>query len=497
MTPPSFSPDGPEASSSPASAIPERRRQFALHVVQRLRKAGFQALWAGGCVRDALRGLAPKDFDVASSATPQQVIELFGQRRTIPVGVSFGVVIVQGPDRDSGQVEVATFRSDGQYLDGRRPVDVQFCSPEQDALRRDFTVNGMFFDPVDEQVLDYVGGLDDLKSGRLRAIGDAVERFQEDKLRMLRAVRFTATLAFQLDPDTAAAIKRYHNEIQQVSAERIAQELRRMLEHPSRERAVQLLSETKLLPAIFPDLYPLNLHLQDKAIRDSFRENPATGDSIATETSTCAVSGTAKEICSATTAEFDWLRPWPSADRLCRAVGMLSECHFETSLCVLLLPLYDTSAGDFRQRTVRLQQSCRELKLSIAETECVTWLADSLRLIRNADQQPLHILKPLLSDVRAALLLDLSQALARAADQNPVDAHFCQEYLRHTPRDVLNPTPLIGGEDLKRLGVPAGPQYRILLDRVRCEQLDEVIRTRDSALLRLQELLKSAETGRI
>src|ERR687885_1917414 len=165
-------------------------REFAIDVVRRLRGAGHEALWAGGCVRDELLGLAPKDYDVATDARPEQVRRLF--RRTVPVGISFGVVQVLGPRTAPAplKVEVATFRSDVSYSDGRHPDAVVFSSAREDALRRDFTINGMFFDPLGGRLLDYVGGREDLEARVLRAIGDPRARFAEDRLRMLRAVRF-------------------------------------------------------------------------------------------------------------------------------------------------------------------------------------------------------------------------------------------------------------------------------------------------------------------
>src|SRR4051794_13272538 len=168
---------------------PTSERDFATEVVRRLRDAGHEALWAGGCVRDELLGLVPRDYDVATSARPEEVRRLF--RRTVAVGMSFGVVEVLGPRTDAGvhKVQVATFRSDGAYSDGRHPDAVVFSSAEEDARRRDFTINGMFFDPLAGRLIDHVGGRQDLEGRVLRAIGEPRERFGEDKLRMLRAVR--------------------------------------------------------------------------------------------------------------------------------------------------------------------------------------------------------------------------------------------------------------------------------------------------------------------
>ncbi len=228
------------------------QREFAVEVVQKLRTAGHAALFAGGCVRDQLLGTPPKDFDVATSALPDQVREVFGVRRTLAIGASFGVITVLGP-KGIAPIEVATFRSDGAYSDGRRPDAVRFTSAEEDAQRRDFTINGLFFDPIAAEVIDYVGGQTDLAAKLVRAIGDPAARFAEDKLRMLRAVRFAATLEFELDAATLAAIQTHAAEISQVSAERIGAELKRMLVDKNRARALELLEGAQLATAVLPE----------------------------------------------------------------------------------------------------------------------------------------------------------------------------------------------------------------------------------------------------
>ena len=206
----------------------------AFRVMAKLSDAGFVAYLAGGCVRDALLGRPPKDFDVATNATPESVRDVFGRKRTLAFGASFGVIGVL-PEKSSKQsnavlpTEVATFRSDGDYSDGRRPDSVQYGSAEEDALRRDFTINGMFYDPVAAKVIDYVGGQDDLQSGVLRTIGTASHRIDEDKLRMLRAVRFATTLGFAIHDDTRNAIRDHASEIAVVSGERIGTEMRKIL----------------------------------------------------------------------------------------------------------------------------------------------------------------------------------------------------------------------------------------------------------------------------
>ena len=243
----------------PSDSIdPVRQREFAVEVVQQLRGAGHIALWAGGCVRDFLLGRTPDDYDVATNARPEQVQEVFGRRRTLVIGASFGVIMVLGPKgARTGQVEVATFRTEGPYHDGRRPQHVSFSTPQEDAQRRDFTINGMFFDPVAEEVHDYVGGQQDLKRGVLRAIGEPLQRFREDKLRMLRAVRLATRFAFALDPATALAVREMSAEILIVSHERIAQELKKMLLNQHRARAIELARDLGLLGVIFPELAPV------------------------------------------------------------------------------------------------------------------------------------------------------------------------------------------------------------------------------------------------
>lgn len=237
--------------------------QAALHVVNTLRDRGFQAYFAGGCVRDLLLGIEPKDYDVATDARPEKV--LLGFERTFGVGAHFGVVIVCTAHEETGcevRTEVATFRDDGVYVDGRRPEQVTYStSPEHDVLRRDFTVNGMMLDPVDldeknlhAHVLDFVGGQRDLADGVLRAIGDPERRFQEDKLRMLRAVRFAARFGFEIEPETMRAMQRQAATITQVSAERVRDELTRMLTEGSAARAFALLDASGLLLHVLPEV---------------------------------------------------------------------------------------------------------------------------------------------------------------------------------------------------------------------------------------------------
>lgn len=224
----------------------------ARSVVEKLRAAGFQALFAGGCVRDTLLGIDPHDYDVATSARPEEVERLFP--RTVPVGVQFGVILVL---EQGAEIQVATFRGDGTYHDGRHPESITYTDAEGDAGRRDFTVNGLFYDPINSKVLDFVGGREDLKAGILRAIGNPCERFAEDKLRLLRAVRFATTLGFTIDPETWNALLKLAPKIHAVSAERIREEFCKILLSPNRVRGFDLLEESGLLREILPEMEAL------------------------------------------------------------------------------------------------------------------------------------------------------------------------------------------------------------------------------------------------
>src|SRR5438067_9242411 len=221
----------------------------AREVVSRLRQHGHVAYFAGGCVRDMVRGLTPKDYDIATDARPEVVQKIFP--RTYAVGVHFGVVIVLQKDF---QFEVATFRADEAYVDGRHPSAVRFSSPEEDAKRRDFTINGMFYDPVAEEVIDLVGGRADIAAQTIRAIGNARQRFAEDRLRMLRAVRFATVLDYEIASETWSALVASAPSINQISAERIREELVRIFLSPNRVRGLDLLDATGLLRVILPEL---------------------------------------------------------------------------------------------------------------------------------------------------------------------------------------------------------------------------------------------------
>lgn len=413
------------------------RKQFAIDTVRKLRDAGHEALWAGGCVRDLILGLNPSDYDIATNAVPQRVREVFGKKRTIPVGAAFGVIMVVGP-KDAGTIEVATFRAEGEYSDGRRPDNVVFCTAEEDAHRRDFTINGMFYDPLTEQVHDYVGGQADLENRILRAIGDPHKRMEEDKLRMLRAVRFTARFDFALDQSTADAIRRMVDQITIVSWERIAEELRKMLAHPRRHHALELAAELGLPPRILPEIQPLTEH------PDRWRHRLAV-------------------------------------------LAHMQSRSFELALAILLAELRETETAK-RQHTAAYHV-CRRMKLSNEETDHICWLIENQQALDEPAQLPLHDLKPILIHRHAAHLLEWMRIRDEVLGREPQAADWCETYLKKTPTEILNPEPLLNGQDLMALGIEPGPNYSQILDALRKRQLDEKIDTKAQAIGFVKEYL--------
>ncbi|MFV0443507.1 MAG: CCA tRNA nucleotidyltransferase [Planctomycetaceae bacterium] len=422
--------------------------RFAEEVVRKLVDAGYTALWAGGCVRDLLMGRAPDDYDVATTAHPDEVRNLFGRRKTLAVGESFGVIIVLGP-REAGQVEVATFRTEGSYGDGRRPDRVAYATPEEDAQRRDFTINGMFYNPLTKQVLDYVQGEHDLHIGIVRAIGDPQARMSEDKLRMLRAVRFAATLDFELDPATAAAVQAMSTQLSVVSWERIAAELQKMLRHRHRRRAVRLLQQLDLLSQVVPEFTAMLADEHDP----------------------------------------EWTLTLNILDRL-------ETARFETAAAAWMrtVPVEVRSRNETPESGT-VEAICRRLKLSNQQRDDIVWLVKNRHALAGADQFSPARLKRLVNHSLIGELLTLAQATALAEHRRDVGADFVADYLRNTPREEIDPPALISGQDLLALGLQAGPEFRDWLEAVRDLQLNGEIRSRDEAIEVVQRLSKSGSTG--
>jgi poly(A) polymerase len=453
-------------------------REFALKVVRRLQQAGFTAYWAGGCVRDQLLGLDPKDYDVATDARPEQIMALFPRHNEI--GAAFGVVQVIGPRGPDGQwltVEVTTFRSDLGYSDGRRPDAVAYSGPQEDAQRRDFTINGMFYDPVRGLLIDYVGGQADLENRLLRAIGNPWERFTEDKLRLLRAVRLAARYQLTIEAETQAAAKALAPQITVVSPERIAEELRKMLSHKSRGQSVRLLRELDLIPPLFPELVPTFSLPQ----RLTAAGPKATGLGCD--------SGTV----------------W---DHSVSVVDHLPEnASFPLALAALLhdigkpellreVQTIQSWEGHERRGAALAQAIAQRLRLSNAEKDRIVWLIAHQSALFGVRQQKPHCWRPLLVHPGTEELLALHRAEALANGGEDLEAvDYCESLLRHSPREWLDPPPLLRGGDLLAQGIPPGPVIKHLLDAVRQAQWDGEVHTQPEALalaLRLYQQMTPA-----
>ena len=396
-------------------------REWAHLVINKLQAEGHQSLLAGGCVRDSLLKVEPKDFDVATSATPDEVQDLFGRKKTISIGKSFGVITVIGP-KSAGNIEVATFRRDGGYSDGRRPDSVEFTDAREDALRRDFTINGMFYDPLADEVIDYVGGQSDIKSRVIRAIGDPDKRIEEDRLRMLRAVRFAARYYFEIESSTMAAIEQRASDITDVSPERIGMELRKMFSHENKAIAWELLRESGLWQQVLPSEF----------------------------------------------AEENWEGR--------TSILKVLDADFPTTLVAIL-----QSSG---LSPARLQDCW---KLTNEEVTRAEWIAKNASQLATAKTLRWSVLQPLLISPHAARAVALNQSILDSGSLSEIDSvrwrksiSLCREKLALS-RELLDPQPLVKGEDLKELRIAPGPRYKQILSEVRRMQLDGELATAEEA----------------
>ncbi len=409
----------------------EKAREFAAQTVSKLRKAGFLSYWAGGCVRDHHLQKTPKDYDVATNAVPDEIRKLFGKRRTLAIGESFGVITLIG-SKDQGNIEIATFREDISYSDGRRPDRVTYSTPEIDAHRRDFTINGMFLDPTTMETIDYVGGLVDLESRLIRAIGDPVERFDEDKLRIFRAIRFATTLAFDIEPNTLSAVRKYAGNLSQVSRERILVELQKTISSPHRTRGIQLLYETGILPYVLPGTM-----VDEQSI-----------ELVKALLTRLPIDDTALSL----TAIYRALAP-------------------------------ESPAGDVRK-------TIKSMKASNDIATAVFWMLQNVEHLMNAHNKPWPLIQRLLVDPLGPRTLQLADALATASNLCRDGIVFCEQKLQlcHTE---LNPEAFLKGADLIELGMTPGQAFSKVLAAVRDAQLLGEITTPEDARKMAQEIYSS------
>ena len=403
----------------------------SLQVIEKLQQAGFVAYLAGGCVRDALLGRNPKDFDVATDATPDAVRSLFGRRRTLAYGASFGVIGVLGTA--SVPTEVATFRSDGEYSDGRRPDSVKFGDAKHDAMRRDFTINGMFYDPVAAKLIDFVGGEADLASTVVRAIGDPEKRIQEDKLRMLRAVRFAASLGFRIESQTFDAILRCSPEVTVVSGERIGAELRRMWSGRGAAEALEMLHAVGLLAQIWP------------------RAAAALSE-----------------------------RPELKSDAL-KLLPIASKHSFEASVASLMAILQIGGDAAFNEITDAWKLSCDEQRAIAAATQ-------HRETITSADALPWSVTQPILASRDASTIIAVADAWVTALNLSRHGVDLASTRLEW-PCERLDPPPLLTGDTLRELGFKPGRYFGPVLQTIRNEQLDQRLTNSAEAIERAKVLI--------
>ncbi len=415
-------------------------RDFATTIVQTLRQHGFHAYLAGGCVRDLLLGREPKDYDVATSATPDQVMSIFPE--TYAVGAQFGVVLVPSPE---GDVEVATFRSDIGYSDGRHPDEVRFSAdPREDVYRRDFTMNGMLLDPVSNEVLDFVGGKKDLEAKIIRTIGNPRQRFAEDKLRMLRAVRFAARFGYIIEPATFTAIEEMADEIRVVSRERVRDELTRMLTEGQARRAFLLLDESGLLAEVLPEISAM------KGVEQPPQFHPE-GD-----------------VFVHTLLLLDNL-PAPCLPALAWG-ALLHDVGKPATFRVA--PERIRFDGHVEVGVKMAQDICRRLRFSTDDTEQVLALIENHMRFGHATRMKESTLKRFLRMPH----FDEHMALHRAdclASHNDLSIYrFAHEKLAAIPPEKMRPLPLVTGDDLIAAGYAPGPRFKEILNAVEDAQLE-------------------------
>ena len=420
----------------------------AVAIVRRLRGVGHEAFWVGGCVRDLLRGVAPKDFDIVTSARPEEVQALFP--RTVPVGARFGVMIVIENGRP---YEVATFRTEADYDDGRHPSRVAFATAEEDVRRRDFTVNGLLMDPETGRIIDYVEGRRDIERRLVRTIGKPDERFAEDRLRMLRAVRFAATLDYTIDGETFAAIRKQASAIRGISAERIREELSRILTSGGARRGMELLAESGLFVELLPEVSALRGVDQPPAFHPE-------GD------------------------------VW---EHTLRAIGLLPD-GADVRLAWATL-LHDVGKADTRSEDAAgvhfyghskrgeeiAAAILTRLRFSGEETETVLALIGQHMLFMNVREMRPNRLKRFLRMRDFPLHLDLHRLDCLASHGLLDNYEFCKEKLKEYSAEELRPPPLLTGRDLIGMGYAPGPIFKEILHAVEDAQLGGEIATPEEA----------------
>jgi poly(A) polymerase len=424
-------------------------KDTAISIVKRLREAGHTAYFNGGCVRDMVRGVEPEDIDIATSATPEQVQALF--TKTVPVGAAFGVVLVLEGEH---QYEVATFRSDEAYVDGRRPTSVRYGSPEEDARRRDFTINGLFFDPIAGQIIDFVDGRADIERKLVRTIGEPRARFTEDKLRLLRCVRFAANLGYEIETATFDAVKEMAAQIHGISAERIRDELVKILTRANAGRGLELLDASGLLREILPEIaamkgveQPAEFHPEG----DVFQHTRLMLDSLPAIPST---------VLAFAVLLHDVGKP-PTFVRAPDRIRFNEHDRVGAELTETIL---------------------RRLRFSNDEIEkTVLCVREHMKFQFVKEMRPAK-LKRLMARESFPDELELHRIDCASSHRNLENYEFLKAKAAEMPPAVLKPPPLLTGHDLLALGLKPGPLVGQILREVEELQLEERLKSRAEAL---------------
>ncbi len=422
----------------------------AREVAMRLRGTGHIAYFAGGCVRDMLRDLTPKDYDIVTDARPEEVQKIFP--RTYAVGARFGVIIVLQNDF---QFEVATFRSDEAYMDGRHPSEVRFSSPEEDAKRRDFTINGMFYDPVAEEVIDFIGGRSDIAAKLVRAIGDPAQRFAEDRLRMLRAVRFATALDYKIDSQTWEALLASAPSIHQISAERIRDELVRIFLSPNRLRGWDLLDSSGLMRAILPELEAMKGVLQPEQFHpegDVFQHTRLMLQFLPETVSVPLVFAVLlHDVAKPVTATVD----------------KTGRIRFNE---------HDRIGAEMSEAIMR------RLRFSGAEIEATVEMVRQHMVFKDVPKMRVAKLKRFMARPTFNDELELHRVDCESSHRMLDNYKFLLRKREEFANEPIIPPPLVRGDDLIALDLKPGPKFGEILEAVETRQLEGKLHTREEAL---------------
>ncbi|HZV34959.1 MAG TPA: CCA tRNA nucleotidyltransferase [Verrucomicrobiae bacterium] len=426
-------------------------RDTATEIVRRLQSAGHSAYWVGGCVRDYLLGREPQDYDVATSAVPEQIESLFS--RTIPVGRKFGVIIVL---KDDHQFQVATFRAEADYQDGRHPQHVTFADAKADASRRDFTVNGLFYDPVAKQLHDWVGGEADLRAKLLRTIGSPEERFAEDHLRLLRAARFAAQLDFQIEEKTFAALKANAPKIHTVSAERVREELMKLFRPPYAARGLDLLRDSGLLPEILPEIAAM-----------------ITCDQSPDYHPEGTVYNHVRMMLEQLSADASATLPWAA---LLHDVGKPVTASRDKQTGSIHFYGHEKIGAQMAEALLQ------RLKFPRKQTEEIVAAVLYHMQFKDVMEMRKSTLRRMIMRETFPLELELHRLDCLGSHRLLDHYEFMIQQARELEQQPQIRPPLVTGNDLKALGVEPGPRMGELLAEIREKQLQDELKTKDEAL---------------